>query len=168
MKHFADKGEKIFRAVLSKLPAIEQLMEVLEIPFKVTTALQCEKFVLSDFYGLWLEMTLKLNMIENIEFSTILIQKLQNRKGQLLDHPAMLCALFLDPRYNQEMSYEQKEEARKLLKSLWFRLKSIKPNEESEDNGIDFLEQYFLSKGQEPVGGNNRTQSESDFDSQLH
>lgn len=126
IEHFVGKRERIFQVFMRKLPIIQQLVEVLDIPFKVTKTLQSHTFALSDFYGLWLDMSLKLNMVENKAFATLLLQKLENRQSQLLDHPAMLCALFLDPRYNCQLTNEQKVEARKLVKSFWLKTQRLK------------------------------------------
>lgn len=175
IEHFGGKGERIFQVFLRKLPIIQQLVEVLDIPFKVTKTLQSQTFALSDFYGLWLDMSLKLNMVENKEFGTLLKQKLEDRKSQLIDHPAMLCALFLDPRYNCQLTNEQKVEARKLVKSFWFRYKSIKSNTANGEivDNVDYLEQYFVAQGHQPAFREmNKTGAsfnipDSEFDSQI-
>lgn len=157
------------------MPIIKQLVEVLDIPFKVTKTLQNQTFALSDFYGLWLDMSLKLSMVENNVFGTLLKQKLEDRKSQLLDHPAMLCALFLDPRYNCQLSNEQKVEARKLVKSFWLRYKCMKSNTMNEEivDNVDYLEQYFVAQGHQPAfRETNKTEAnfnipDIEFDSQI-
>lgn len=175
IEHFAEKGERIFQVFLRKLPIIRQLVEVLDVPFKVTKTLQSHTFALSDFYGLWLDMSLKLSMVENNAFGTLLTQKLEDRKSQLLDHPAMLCALFLDPRYNCQLTNEQRIEGRKLVKCFWFRYKNMKSNTANEEiaDNVDYLEQYFVAQGHQPAFRDiGRTEAslnipDSEFDSQI-
>lgn len=64
-----------------------------------TTKLQSEQLIMGDFYKIWLECKLHLEIIEN-EFSNELINSMERRKHKLFDNNAFLAAIYMDPRFN--------------------------------------------------------------------
>lgn len=104
IEYFAkQKMEPIFQALLNKWPQILQIVKILEIPYITTKMIQNPNFALSDFYGCWLKMQIQIkNCIQpknsEIGLAEAMLDSLNKRKKQLLKHPAMICAVFLDPR----------------------------------------------------------------------
>lgn len=82
---------------------IEEIVDILAIPLSSTLSIQRLNFTLPDFYGCWIKMEIELKQRnrkpnQQTQLAKILQQKLQQRKKQLVTHPWMLCAVFLDPR----------------------------------------------------------------------
>lgn len=77
-----------------------------------------------------------------------LITSLENRKSQLLKHPAMLCAVFLDPRFYYDLTEDEKHFARLNLKQVWKRIAQFKTHNDTPENGdaVDSLEKYLAEK----------------------
>lgn len=76
-------------------------MKILKVLYDITIKLQNAKCALSDFYGFWLLVQLKLSELCVNLNSTNLHQKmlaaLDEKKVDLLQNRAMLCAVYLDP-----------------------------------------------------------------------
>lgn len=150
------------------------MVGILEIPYITTKSVQDPNFVLSDFYGCWLKMIIRLEKQINDQKDTIglaqaLHQSILNRKKQLLDHPAMLCAVFLDPRFHYELNDNEKNFARINLKKMWCRIAQFKNrgfDENSNNNATedDLLEQYFASRCQPSLDVNRKDKNSNEPD----
>lgn len=114
---------------------------MLRIPYNATIALQAKNLTLSDFFGEWLLMEIRLNsLIAKASFNkTNLADKmlgaLSNRKNQLINHPAMLAALYLDPRFRSEVLKKQSsvDVAKSTIENIWERICYLKLNETTVD-----------------------------------
>lgn len=164
---FFAKSEKQFALLLKKWDVLDELVDVLGIPYKATIALQKPDYTLSDFYGSWILMSMKLKIRatkENryTEIASKLLKALEKRKGQLLDNPAMICSVILDPRYSSEIDQPEKVRLAQLtLSNLWQRhmlniaeagkhsLNENDPVNQSADTEDDtnLLNSYFAQKG---------------------
>lgn len=183
MKYLAHKKDEIFETVLAKWNTINEIIDILAIPLSSTLSVQNLNFTLSDFYGCWLKMEIELTQRKRkpnqlTQLADILQQKLIQRKKQLVLHPWMLCAIFLDPRFYYDLNVNELVLARKLLIEVWQKIKCIKhievdnQDDNREVNEVDDIENYFLSKGQPRISNNpsnvqsvspNYDLSESDF-----
>lgn len=163
--------EPVFQAILDRWSEIVDIVEALEIPYITTKSIQDPNFMLSDFYGCWLKMTIRLeNKTTHGEdtsgVASALLESLSNRKAQLLEHPAMLCAVYLDPRFHYELSESQTNFARLSLKKMWCRIAEFHcKNTDNDAPQMDPLEQYLAAKSQTnlPANKNVNESSEPDF-----
>lgn len=164
---FFAKREKQFALLLKKWDVLQELVVILAIPYNVTIALQQPEYTLSDFYGKWILMSMKLvkftkSSTHRTDIASKLLKTLEKRKGQLLDNPAMICAVILDPRYSSEIDNADKIRLAKLtLSNLWERYnvnmtdpEQNKPNEydrvelcNNSDDDVSLLNSYFTQKG---------------------
>lgn len=161
IKYLAEvRMEPVFQAVLSQWSKIVHIVEVLEIPYLSTKLIQSTSFALTDFYGCWLKMHIQLeNHIKSNNDETglaqALVDTLNKRKKQLLSHPAMICGVFLDPRFYYDLSDTEKNFARLNLKRIWNRFAQFKTNNDvnvnTDEQKKDLLEQYFVDKNPQVV-----------------
>lgn len=126
-------------------------MQILELAAITTKVLQSTSFTLSDFFGSWLKMKLKLqHKISNgnltTNFAQIFLEKILLREKELLRYPAKLCAIYLDRRYKQELKKtEDIAIAKHALASLYERILSnrLKPKQQQDESELDSFEQYL-------------------------
>lgn len=115
---------------------VEEIVKVLEWPYILTERLQAEQLTLSDVYGNWITMELKLQK-EHHKLAGILLKHLAPRRETILNNSAMIAAVYLDPRFNRLLSLEKRNEAFQFLQQLWSRLATAcEQNEASEDCSI--------------------------------
>lgn len=159
-KRFAE-----FPLLLEKWTELKELVTVLRIPYEATVKLQRKDLTLSDTYGAWLEIRLRLNKITNQGTTAIaqaLLEKFNGRFNVIYNNPAMKAAIFLDPRYrlsitrNKQYMAEAKEfileMCRRLnyLKNMQYTTESV-TNENASDSFDDFnvqaeMNQYWLNQ----------------------
>lgn len=140
IEHFA-KTNKSCELLLRKWGALEEMKEVLHIPYLTTILLQKQDFTLSDFYGCLQIIELSLKRLIGRSQRTVtnlaerLLQCINNRKSKLVDTPLMLCAVFLDPRYKCtiEANHEKVQLAKMTIEHIWTRLKMVKGVESNDD-----------------------------------
>lgn len=159
--YFANKKKSTncFQLMLIKWSTMNEILSVLKAPFDVTNASQNAGFTLSDFYGSWCIMKLKLeklvrgqNMVCN--FAEILLTKLEERSSILFNNPAMIVAVYLDPRFNFKMKMNHPDEvqiAKKMLETLHERVTRMheleKPLVEISDSEEDIFEDDCVASG---------------------
>lgn len=168
--YFANKNQQLHQGFVSQIDSIKKLFDVLDILAIATKKVQDDSFALTDFFGLWLDITMRLKMSPHTDFAAIMIHSLESRKGQLLNHPAMICGIFLDPRFESELSSEQKHSARMMVKKIWRRMNAIKNTHHLDQNVAEcsLVEKYFIEKGQAPTRlDSNAPITEHDFNKQL-
>lgn len=156
VEHFASH-ESSAKLLLKKWYILEEIKQILHLPYLSTVMLQKKDFTLSDFFGCLQIMEMKLNKLinnpsriqhtklaENFKFC------LDQRKKKLVDNPLMICAIFLDPRFKCEMdAYPQKIIFAKLtLEQLFDRIKSMKNNNETN---IDVVSVEACNKSTEDM-----------------
>lgn len=134
IEYLADTQQNdLCKLILKKWHVVKELVFVLQIPYKATVALQYRSLTLSDTYGIWLKTKIFLEEIIKkhslkTNLAKCLIAALNKRKHTVVNNDAMLCALYLDPRYRNEiMCDEQKtERAIGMLSNLWNRIDLIR------------------------------------------
>lgn len=116
--------------LLKKWNILEEIHKVLKPLYQATIVMQKRDFTLSDFYASWSQVEQKLKKYSKKQLSTNLVNKviesMNARKHKLMDNPAMLCALLLDPRFCHELDDDQKEIAMNTLEAVWERNRSLK------------------------------------------
>lgn len=171
----ANRNEPVFQAVLQEWSKIVEIVNILEVPHVTTKRIQDPAFVLSDFYGCWLIMCINIKKIINqnrdqMGLAHSLISSLEDRKTQLLTHPAMLCAVFLDPRFHFDLTEDEKNFARLKIKKIWNRIVEFKTSssnsvhdiDSSLDEAVDTLELYLAEKCG-PISENKQINNEPNF-----
>lgn len=107
---------------------------LLNIPYGATISLQKRDLTLSDTYGIWVRMELHLEACSKNKATfkhTSLAQKLYDsitgRRGKIYSNPYMICALYLDPRYRQQVinDPELRADAKEKLNKLWRRINGL-------------------------------------------
>lgn len=63
-----------------------------------------------------------------------LLQSAKNRKPKLLENPAILCALALDPRFCSSLEHGSKNEAIDAISNLWKRIRAFHCFRETVDD----------------------------------
>lgn len=109
---------------------------VLAIPFEATNVTQIASLTLSDFYFAWKKMESKLKKISNDHrcssgFVKVLMEKIVERQKYLLDTPAMITAIYLDPRFNFEIknNHNAIQIAKLTLADMYNRIMQLKEGE---------------------------------------
>lgn len=118
---------------------IEELLNVLKIPYTATVESQKTGYGLADFYISWLRIRKGLERIENPDsyFNLVmkLIIRLDERAPSLFKTPLMLCAIYLDPRINFKLNNAQKRDAAMALIQIQERTTILnEPNNKSAIN----------------------------------
>lgn len=177
IKFFALKKKALpcFELFLIKLPVITEILHALKIPFEVTTVVQNASFTLSDFYGSWLRMERNLNKLVEApnalsKFAEILTEKIEERKKSLFNNQAMMCAVYLDPRFKHRLTSDEVAIAKIALRNLFERAKSseeqtLQPNLASSDKDDSFEKECVL-EGRPRVypRGSKRKTTDASFD----
>lgn len=102
--------------------AVKEILCVLKPFYEVSIKLQSEFRTLSDFYGDWIRITIKINKSKNTELVGLIKEEMDKRKIQLLDNPMVISAIFLDPRYQRVLNKEQMELAIFFCKGVYHKL----------------------------------------------
>lgn len=163
------KKEKIFQLIMQKWSVLEEVMQILQLAAVTTKVLQSTSFTLSDFFGSWLKMKLKLrHKISNekltTNFAQIFLQKILIREKELLRYPAMLCAIYLDRRYKQELKKtEDIAIAKYTLANLYERILSSrhKPQQQYECERDSF--ELYLSQNASSMNVSDESIGEREF-----
>lgn len=171
------QSNAIFRALLSKWSEIKEIIKTLEIPNKATLAVQRSNFALTDFYGCWIKIQIDLKKrVQNENFTIDLAQRLldsmDKRKKDLLQHPGFICGMYLDPRFHCELTAAERRISKE---TFWQRIRLLNKTETIEEPVIDELEEYLSSKNQTNVsdvirdfsGKANMNLSNEEFGSML-
>lgn len=153
---------------------IEEIMKILKVLYDVTVKLQTANYTLSDFYGDWLLMELKLRKYgEEVSPTSAnlcekLLESLEHRKADLITNRAMLCAIFLDPRLKHKLQDEEIEIVKLLLCDMWEEIKKLNrstdidiSNSGSTSGDSDLLER-FLADCDESASSSTQRSNENE------
>lgn len=165
-EYFAGEGEIVFQILISQWSKLIEIKDVLKIPADATVIIQNESFTLSDFFCIWIRMEVRLerlrkNVIQRTNFANIFKQKLDERKGSVLKHPTMLCAIYLDPRLQEELNDNEIHIAKTTLANLHQRVIDLESKhvtntgEEGSGKQNTSLEEYFAEKRRQKATENN-------------
>lgn len=151
-----------FPLLLEKWHELKDLVRILSIPYKATVELQRRNLTLSDTYGIWVEIKLRLQRTRDNGTSTTglvdtLLAEIDKRNDSILSNPAMKAAIFLDPRYRLGIVRDQiaMETAKQFIIDMHHRLTFLK----SVGNEID---------SQTNIANNNDSDDNFDIQSELN
>lgn len=124
---------------------IVHIHRVLKPLHQATILLQRTDFTMSDFYATWSQLEHLLEKLvkkyQDGKLATSLLKCMAKRKEQLIENPAMLCALALDPRFCGDLTGERRSRAIDLLLNLWRRICAISGGDvvisDSSDSEMD-------------------------------
>lgn len=103
---------------------IDEILHVLEPFFKYTIQLQSEHCTLSDFFGFWKSIQLKLEKITH-PLSLALLNEMARRHTCLLENPALLGAVYLDPRFQRTLTPQLQQTAIEFLSTVHKRNETV-------------------------------------------
>lgn len=144
--------DSYIQTILEKWSVIEEVVDILCIPFEVTTALETANLTMSDLFGALLQMEIKLEQMQKKQnqqtnLADILFAKFSDRKKKLIENPAMKCAIFLDPRYNYELTPNETKVAKYTLDNLYVTWKQkVERTETLVSSKEDPFEEYQKAK----------------------
>lgn len=133
------KNVKMAQLLLKKWSDFKEIVAVMRIPYKATIALQKQDLTLSDAYGIWLKINIHLQAVAKkrlckTNFATCLSKALDERKKTIFNNPAMLGAIYLDPRFRCEILRDQQliDQSIKTLLNLWRRIITLSGDSANE------------------------------------
>lgn len=165
VEHFASEENIICKLLLTKWLVIQEITKVLKVMYQATIVLQKADFTLSDVYATIVLVEMKLEKYSKKLHVTSLAKHLLNslvdRKKQIIENPAMMCAILLDPRFNCDLTPQQIESSTNLLTNLWEKIKMYAgkremdvtsnnkendDNDSSDDDDIDIRKTTVLNE----------------------
>lgn len=199
IEYFAKKDNKICRALISKWSIVKEIKGVLQCPYFATIRLQKKDLTMSDAFGIWLEMDLQLKQVmrksKNTHLAAKLIDAFKVRRQKIFQSEAMICAIYLDPRFRSEITeheqFSTSEDAKSKLIALWNRFNAMEKRdamEKSDVNAsttnkkkktneivrtsfdpIDVSQEMneYLRRGAQPIAENYNATSSTDISSEL-
>lgn len=124
--------------------------------------LQSDDCTLSDFFGYWMRIRMKIEKSDHI-LKTNILSEMDRRERALTSSPTILGAVYLDPRYQRFLKRDQKETAIAFLvgvdrKILSVRINSSNSQHQQPENdqtcdASDSLEELLAHYGEESVTG---------------
>lgn len=130
MVRFFAKNESVFKDLLAKWAIVQEIREILFVPYMITTEVQKVEFGLTDFYCCFKIMKMRLQKLNsNICYTQLaanLLRRLEERTPNMIGNQIMVCAMFLDPRFKKDLDAEQQEFAKLGLANMWKHIQSFK------------------------------------------
>lgn len=127
--------------LLKKWKVLQEFVRILKLPFVTTNYLQRECCTLSDFFGIMvaLEIGLKKEVDKSNAYANLaeLLQTTMTaRKTILLENRLIITAIYLDPRYNCELTSKRDKIsiARQTIANLWCRTSAANRSKSLEMN----------------------------------
>lgn len=171
---YCAKANKHCKLLLKKWEILKEIKKILKIPYQSTIAVQKADFTLSDFYAKWITMKIKLEKkakktTNKTKLAHHLLDTLKLREDILFKNGTTMSAVFLDPRFKNEIEKDEDKlrYAKESLLEIWGKIQNAKtepkllseeappPQEnsssddtesDSEDDD-DILDEYFREQG---------------------
>lgn len=153
-----------------------ETVAILKVLYEVTIKLQKANCTLSDFYGYWIWAQLKLEKLQvelkKTDLHKEILVALKQKKSDLLENKALLCAVYLDPRYRRNLTANETALVKFVMGDMWEKVQELNitnqratgSNEESSTSDPeDCLEKYFAEQEQDDVAINQAIVSRLDF-----
>lgn len=127
---------------------MDECIATLEPFKKYSLKLRNETCTLSDFFGYWMALRFKLSS-KSDDFSAELLSQMNARHDMLMKNPAVIAAVYMDPRYQRTLT-DEKSLAVEVLVSIYSRLQaSLNKNDQVSDEAeecddIDVMFQRYL------------------------
>lgn len=135
--HAANKEIKKRMLTVDDWERIQQLLSVLQLFNKYVKILQSENVTLSDFFGFWTSLRIKLSKNDD-ELSQNLLFQMNEYHERLIKNPTLAAAVFLDPRYQRALKGDR-ETAIYFLSSLHRKI------QENENFGVEQPETSIIT-----------------------
>lgn len=135
---------------------LERIRDMFKDCYIFTKKVQSNQMTVSDFYGEWVDLKIKLKKINSFELVDQLLYYMEQREAKFMESPVAVSALFLDTRYRVLLNEKpmSSQMAMNHLACLWKRIWDLKSTESAPPDGANLL----------PV---NNTTNESDFERYL-
>lgn len=141
-------------SILQSWKIIEEMVEILHVPFEITTTLETSTLTLSDLFGILLKMEYKMekfasNANRHTKLADSLLKNVSDRKAKLIISPALLCSVFLDPRYCYDLSAAENKIAKLTLDKFytkWVQRSKNAQEDTNDSNADDSFEKYRAAK----------------------
>lgn len=121
-----------FQVELDFWEKLDEIENVLKVPYTATVDSQAVGYGLADFYISWLRIQKGLaRLIDQNKYTNIaekLAKKLREREPSLFETPLMLCAVYLDPRISFKLNASQKRNAALQLVKIHDRINALTNN----------------------------------------
>lgn len=143
---------------LNKWKTLQELTRVLRVPYEGTIALQNQCITLSDVFGIWKKMEIRLKAYASApafktQLSQELVKALHARKQPIFNTPEMQSCILLDPRFRSVVLRDTNafECAKEYLINIWTRIQATKVNKDGSSNAssefhVSIDEQFELNK----------------------
>lgn len=143
---------------------VEAIASTLKHFAALSKRLQKETFSLSDFFGGWAKVKMEMSKLSSDTLAQNLLAQMRARESVLFNNSVLNAAVFLNPRYQQYMPAQNKENAIKFLANLHIRLKTIQSenvnNEQQADNHE--LNEFMSSMMYESGDRDERSETENE------
>lgn len=166
------EANTVFQYLLNQWLMIEEISKILKIFYDFTIRLQHVDFTLSDLYGEWLLSDLKLQKMMANTHKTNLCEKfvwsMNKRKNDVIKNRAVLCAVFLDPRFRLNLTTSEMALVKHLLEGTWIDVKDLKRTEQANANVDGGKEPQETSKKDDDLLETFLTQQGGDLGRMYH
>lgn len=162
----ANKNIRAFLLSESEWDGVHQLVYTLKPFDKYTKALQSERVTLSDFFGYWTMLRIKVAKV-NDNLSANLLLRMNDYHEMLMENPSILGAVFLDPRYQRGLTNKQPA-AIQFLVNLYLRMQVVESDtveqeivevdvvdDMSEDDSLEDMNVFLNACGSVHQNNNN-------------
>lgn len=119
----AQKGLNKFLLTDAEWEDVKHTVMILAPFNKYTKSLQSTDVTLSDFFGYWTMLRIKLAKSED-DLSKNLLNEMNEHHEVLMDNPAIAGAVYLDPRYQRGLK-DKKPLAFQFLTDLYLKMKKV-------------------------------------------
>lgn len=133
---------------------VSSTVQILQLFNKYSKKLQSTSTTLSDFYGYWIIIRIKLSQAQD-SFSLNLLQEMNRYNDLLMENPVILSAIYLDPRYQRGIK-EKKSLAIEFLASLYSKIDRVTTENLNQSNAV-----------QEEIGNQEESDSYEDLNKYL-
>lgn len=134
--------------------ALPGVVEVLGVFAEKTKEMQKEDLTLSDSYGIWLSLVVRLKNMSHIPLATSLLQRVEKRMLYLMQDDVLIAALYLDPRYQIVLSDTQKINAVQHLSNLHRRqTETMEIANDDVTTGIEDIDNVNIGEVDEYLNG---------------
>lgn len=151
---------------------VSAICSILEPFNRYTKLLQSATCTLSDFYGYYTALNLKLEKNDH-EFALLLLAELQKFQSTLMENPLLVSAVYMDPRFQRGLSKDMRDLAVHTLITIHSKMEKMNNKstivtdslDSGKDSSLEELDSYLNSC--EGHVEENRTPPESTIKSDL-
>lgn len=129
--------EQVLSIILRKWSMMEEVLKIVKLFYDVTKQLQKLETTLSDVFGMLLALKQNLSdyihsVKDPLNLAQCLLSELDKRLPLLVNHPSMLCALYLDRRFSSVLNADEIALAKLNFVKIWEKLQSFNIKEQHE------------------------------------